>query len=330
MEGALLTIIVPVYNTVEYLERCVHSITAQTYKNLEILLIDDGSTDGSGELCDKLAKEDERIRVFHKENGGVSSARNVGLKEAKGEYYGFVDSDDYIEPEMYERLYAIIKKLGIMMAQVGRDEIDEEGNPLPDVCELVEYELGITRKELFRDLLMHKGDASFCTKLTARSMFDDLEFPDGKLNEDFRVLTEMLVDITFKGVAVIPYLGYHVFYRANSNSRRSDKNDFSQVYGDSVDHADVALDATEDCCWDLIDVAFRFCVCQRLQYLLHIPIPQMNKQKEQYCAIVKWMRQNWWRSMRNTYLTKKEKLYHTLFAIAPKGIRQIHAFIRRK
>ena len=98
----LITVIVPVYNILEYLPRCVRSITAQSYRNLEILLVDDGSTDGTGDLCERLAEEDGRIRVFHKENGGTSAARNLGLAHASGEYVGFVDSDDYIEPDMYE------------------------------------------------------------------------------------------------------------------------------------------------------------------------------------------------------------------------------------
>ena len=98
----LISVIIPVYNIMEYLPRCVHSVTAQTYQNLEILLVDDGSTDGSGELCDRLAKEDPRIKVFHKENGGSSSARNLGLRNARGECVGFVDSDDYVEPDTYE------------------------------------------------------------------------------------------------------------------------------------------------------------------------------------------------------------------------------------
>ena len=89
----LLTIIIPAYNIPEYLPRCVHSVMAQTYRRLEIILVDDGSTDGTGELCDELAKEDDRIRVYHKENGGSSSARNLALRYAAGEYKGLVDSD---------------------------------------------------------------------------------------------------------------------------------------------------------------------------------------------------------------------------------------------
>ena len=92
----LVSVIVPVYNILDCLERCVDSLLAQTYKEIEILLVDDGSTDGTGTLCDQLAEKDSRIRVFHKENGGSSSARNVGIQQARGEYLGFVDSDDYV------------------------------------------------------------------------------------------------------------------------------------------------------------------------------------------------------------------------------------------
>ena len=99
-----ISIIVPVYNVEKYLHRCVDSVLAQTHQNIEVLLIDDGSQDNSGKICDEYAEKDARVRVFHKENGGVSSARNLGLIEAKGEYIGFVDADDYIDSSMYEIL----------------------------------------------------------------------------------------------------------------------------------------------------------------------------------------------------------------------------------
>ena len=104
----LISVIVPVYNTKDYLVRCVDSICAQTYRNLELLLVDDGSTDGTGRLCEELAEKDSRIRVFHQENGGSSSARNLGIRNAAGGYLGFVDSDDYIEPDMYEKLLRVM------------------------------------------------------------------------------------------------------------------------------------------------------------------------------------------------------------------------------
>ena len=113
----LISIIVPVYNVEKYLEKCVNSIVNQTYKNLEIILVDDGATDSSGKLCDKLAKIDNRIKVYHKENGGLSDARNYGVERATGDYIGFVDSDDYIDSEMYGKLYEAIKKENVDVAE---------------------------------------------------------------------------------------------------------------------------------------------------------------------------------------------------------------------
>ena len=106
----LISVIVPIYNVEKYLEKCVNSITSQTYKNLEIILVDDGSTDSSPEICEKLKQSDDRIIVIHKKNGGLSSARNAGLDIAKGKYIGCVDSDDYIDEKMYEKLCRTLKE----------------------------------------------------------------------------------------------------------------------------------------------------------------------------------------------------------------------------
>ena len=172
----LISVIVPVYNIIPYLPRCVESLRTQTYENLEILLIDDGSTDETPALCDRLATGDERIRVFHKENGGPSSARNFGLQQAGGEYVGFVDSDDYVDADMYERLYGAIEKTGMPVAQVGRDEIDKDGNILPNICEPVATEQVIPAEDFLKELLMHRGDCSFCTKLLRKDLFTIMYF----------------------------------------------------------------------------------------------------------------------------------------------------------
>lgn len=103
--GELVSIIVPVYNTEKYLQECVESICKQSYKNLEIIIINDGSTDSSGKICDEFARKDSRIQVIHKKNEGVSVARNIGLEIAQGQYIGFIDSDDLCEPRLYEKLY---------------------------------------------------------------------------------------------------------------------------------------------------------------------------------------------------------------------------------
>ena len=329
MTKPLITVIVPVYNILEYLPRCVHSITAQTYRNLEIILVDDGSTDGTGALCDELAAEDTRIKVLHKENGGSSSARNLGLDHAKGEYIGFVDSDDYISPDMYEVLWQGIERFDAPIAQVGRDEIDEQGNYLPNICEPPTEDMCISAEDFLRELLLHRGDCSFCTKLTHRDLFRAYRFPVGKLNEDFRLLVEMLTKAGAEAVASLPGQSYHVFYRIGSNSRKADKEDFSRVYGDCVDNADMVSELVEKQFPALEQTAFRFGIFQRLEYLLHIPISQMTRENEMYRNIVKYMRTTWVKSMTNPILTRKNKIYHTLFAIAPKGIRQLHRAMGR-
>lgn len=326
MEKPLISIIVPIYNIKEYLPRCVRSIIAQTYKNLEILLIDDGSTDGTGELCEELAKEDDRIRVFHKENGGSSSARNLGIDRAQGEYLGFVDSDDYIDSHMYEHLYEAIEKYNVTVAQVGRDELDEEGRMLPNICEPPHSAICMENVDFLRELLLHRGDCSFCTKLLKKELFEIQQFPVGVLNEDFHLLVNLLPQIGI--IASLPQQDYHVFCRMGSNTRKQEG--FSRVFADNVDNADMVTEIVKQNYPELKEEVFRFGIFQRIDYMLHIPINRMNKDNEMYRRIVKYLRKNWMQSMTNSILTFKNKCYHTVFSIAPKAARQLHQKITKQ
>lgn len=327
MSKPLISIIVPVYNIEDYLERCVNSICGQTYDNLEILLVDDGSTDKSGALCDEFAKKDIRIQVLHKRNGGSSSARNLGISQAKGEYLGFVDSDDYISSDMYELLYEAMVEHDAEITQIGRDEIDEQGNYLPNICEPPKEKVFIESREFLKEMLLHRGDCSFCTKLVKKELFELGKFPEGELNEDFHLLIQFLMQI--KGIVSLPKQTYHVFYRMGSNTRKQDKEAFSRVFGDNVNNADLAEHFVAEKFPQLKDIAFRFGMYQRLEYLLHVPVSRMNKENEQYVAICKHVRNNWWKMLQSPYLTKKNKVYLTLFAIAPKGIRVVHKKLKK-
>ncbi len=324
----LISVVVPVYNTLKYLPKCVASITAQTWNNLEILLVDDGSTDGTGALCDELARRDSRIKVYHKRNGGSSSARNLGIRKAKGEYLGFVDSDDFIEPDMYERLAEAAIEYDAHMVQIGRNEVEEDGNLLPDICTPPKNIESIDSQAFLKELLMHRGDCSFCTKLIRRECMSEEAFPVGVLNEDFHLLIHMLPELG--NVISLPEVGYHVLYRMGSNTRKEKEDHFSRVFADSVDNADVVFSMVKELYPELEPVAFRFGVFQRIEYMLHIPIGQMNQDNDQYGRIVKWLRDHWRMAMGNPFLTVKNKVYHTLFAMAPKGIRIIHKFVRGK
>lgn len=338
MQTPLISVIVPVYNIMEYLPRCVGSIQKQTYPNLEIVLVDDGSTDGTGALCDELAKGDERIRVYHKANGGSSSARNLALKQVKGEYIGFVDSDDYISENMYQCLYEGIMKYDVLVTQIGRDEIDEQGNMLPNICEPPKEDVLIGHREFLKELLMHRGDCSFCTKLFHRSVLEGKEFPTGALNEDFHFLIQLLPEIG--QIVSLPPQTYHVFYRMGSNSRKKDKEQFSRVFADCVVNADSVLEMVqrensqkgaaitkED--RELVKIALRFWVFQRLEYMLHIPISQMRTDNSFYRSVVKSLRSKWLQGLCNPYLTNKNKIYMMLFVIAPKGVRKLHKTIKK-
>lgn len=331
MNIPLISVIVPVYNVKEYLPRCVASIMQQTYQNLEIILVDDGSTDGTEQLCEKLAEKEQRIRVFHKQNGGSSSARNFGLKKALGAYVAFVDSDDYIEPDMYERLMNAILEWHTDIAQIGRDEVEVDGSRRPDICVPPQKDCFLSSEEFMKELLLHKGDCSFCTKLMKRELLENRQFPEGVLNEDFHLLIQMLPHI--EGIASLCGQTYHVCYRIGSNTRKRDNNDFSRVFADNVDNADLAQRIVDQTYPSLHTIAIRFGLFQRMDYLLHIPIVQMQKENVQYQQICMYIKKHIADIVKNTYLTKKNKIYLLLFAVAPKKVRQIHAFsmkLRRK
>lgn len=219
----LISVIIPVYNVDSYIEKCINSVLNQSYKNLEIILVDDGSTDKSGEICEKY-KYDSRVNVFHKKNGGLSSARNYGIKHSKGHYISFLDSDDYIDKYFIENLYnALINQkenCKISMCRFTREENDflvsEEKAKL------------VSSEETLKNILYQKDDSLYSVaawnKLYHRSVFEKIEFPEGFINEDMFVICEVLSKTEY--VAVIDYKGY--YYRINNNSitqkRFSSKN----------------------------------------------------------------------------------------------------------
>lgn len=185
-----ISVIVPVYKVEKYLNRCVQSIAAQTYENLEIILVDDGSPDNCGALCDEWAQKDSRIKVVHKENGGLSSARNAGVAVATGAYVGFVDSDDYIHPQMYEKLYEALVENGADISICGCDYVDEETD-VPDLNMRTRSPLKkevLTREQAYRIISDIKdGYAFYVTawnKLYPRRFFDVLQFKEGFIHED--------------------------------------------------------------------------------------------------------------------------------------------------
>lgn len=181
-EKALISVIIPVYKVEKYVEKCIQSVINQTYENLQIILVDDGSPDNCGKICDEYAKKDHRIEVIHKSNGGLSDARNKGLEIAKGEYIGFVDSDDYIEADMYEVLYNLLKQYNADVSicnfytvSQGKISIKNADNGIN------EY----NRIEILKEILLDKNIQSYAwNKLYKKELFDEIKYPIGKKYED--------------------------------------------------------------------------------------------------------------------------------------------------
>lgn len=193
----LVSIIVPVYNVEQYLERCLDSLVNQTLKDIEIILVDDGSTDDSGNICDKYAKKDKRIKVIHKENGGLSDARNIGLSIARGKYIGFVDSDDFISLDMYKKLFNCIEHGNYDIASCEFKKVYEynEKEIASNTMKIItkEYD-NIQALENYFDEYTDKREMQtvVCNKIYRRELFDNIKFPYGKLYEDGYVTYKLL------------------------------------------------------------------------------------------------------------------------------------------
>jgi len=200
---ALISVIVPVYKVEDYLDRCVESILAQTFTDFELILVDDGSPDNCPAMCDAWAEKDKRIKVIHKENGGLSDARNVGIDRAKGEYLSFVDSDDYIHPRMLEILYATIFECNTKLAVGGFCRTD--GETLPEVNEwkITKYKT----EEFYRKRIVDATIA--CAKLYHKECFADIRYPIGRLHEDEFVTYQILFMFSSVPMADIPLYGYY-------------------------------------------------------------------------------------------------------------------------
>lgn len=179
----LISVIVPVYKVEPYLDRCVRSIVEQTYENLEIILVDDGSPDNCGARCDAWAAKDSRVRVIHKKNGGLSDARNAGLAVASGEYISFIDSDDCIAPEFVAELHAALGRTGADIAECATAFVDEGGNLLCQRSTAAGTQM--EKMEGLRRLVLEDGIyQTVWNKLYRRAVIDGIFFENGKYHED--------------------------------------------------------------------------------------------------------------------------------------------------
>lgn len=210
----MVSVIIPVYNVQQYLARCVESVLAQTHRDLEVILVDDGSTDSCGTLCDQYAAQDQRVKVVHKSNGGLSSARNAGLDVMTGERVTFLDADDFIHREFVDKLlHAMGNDADIAVARW--QECDEGEKPhVADV--LWSNVISFTRDEAIDEIYYQRRlTHSACSRLFDARLFDGLRFPDGKLYEDLAISYDLLKKVTKVTYVDGPAL-YYYMHRAGS------------------------------------------------------------------------------------------------------------------
>lgn len=211
----LISIIVPIYNVEKYLKKCVNSILDQTHRNLEVILVDDGSVDNCAKISDDFSKLDSRIIVVHKKNEGLAEARNIGLKIAKGKYIGFIDSDDYIEKNMFEILYNNIIKYN---ADISVCNIVEEKENGEIIKVYIKEDIGIQQFNKIEALQKLARDRTItnhaCNKLYKRALFESIKYPYRRKMEDMAT-TYKLFDLANK-IVVDSSIGYHYIQRKSS------------------------------------------------------------------------------------------------------------------
>lgn len=211
---SLISIVIPVYNVEKYLSKCLNSIRKQTFKNLDVILIDDGSTDRSGKICENYCKKDSRFRVIHQENRGQAAARNLALDIAKGKYVCFVDSDDYIEETMIEKLYNSITNDNADIAICGYNRVNEMGE-LTKTFLPFHSERILSKQEAVLEVLKDTHLFSFLwDKIFKKELFEDVKFPENKLFED--VATVYKVIQKAEKIKAIPLALYNYVERSSS------------------------------------------------------------------------------------------------------------------
>ena len=298
--GKLLSVIVPVYKVEDYLEKCVNSILDQTYKNLELLLVNDGSKDNSLALCHRLSDADARIRVFDKPNGGAASARNLGLREANGEYIGFCDADDFFDLDAFETLISIMEEKGLPTIECLSRAVDIYGKLIAcddDSRQLIEQ----TAEEAIRDIFLRKGSVSLATRITKAEYIKDICIPEGRRVEDFYFTILLLLKTGSTAIYHYPY--YTCFCSEGSVTRSKGGN----IYFDALYFYDKALEVLKDTGYQMYSEQRYYLF--KMYYLLSISLT--SKECKTYKNEIKAIKKNLKKCSKeidaNSHLLGKEK-----------------------
>ena len=221
-----ISVVIPVYNVEEYLKKCVDSVLSQTETDFECILVNDGSTDNSGALCDEIAKQDSRIRVIHQENTGLGGARNTGIREAKSDWLLFIDSDDYIEPQTLDLTLKEAEKTDADMVIFAIRSVNDAGKQLAVLNDSVEHRRVYSPQ---KDTFLLKGMVTACNRICKKSLFTDFNiyFPSKVWYEDIRTTTKLLAHS--KQVVYIENVLYNYLMREGSITKNVNADRNSEI-----------------------------------------------------------------------------------------------------
>ena len=290
---SLVSIIVPVYNVERYLPKCLESLKNQTYETIEIIIVDDGSTDDSGKICDDFAKEEKRARVFHKKNGGLSSARNYGIKKAKGEYVCLVDSDDYVKTEFVERMLNSVSNEKIDVVVCGYNG----SAPRP---------VTLTGREATIKLLTRQENLDIIAwnKMYKRELFDSVSYPKGMNYEDNLTTYKLLSKA--RRVAYIGESLYEYVERGESITNKSKKEE-KLKYREKAAQEAIEYFKGDDDLKAAAEISMLTAKIALIDFAVSCEIGKQFLDED-----IKWVNDNKNKILKNKFLNQKLRLYITL------------------
>lgn len=318
--NSLISVIVPVYNVEKYLERCIDSLLSQTYKNLEIILVDDGSTDNSGQICDKYGECDKRIVVIHKENGGLSSARNEGINCSNGEYIGFIDSDDWVDERMYEVLLCNLIKYDADISDIDSITIDHY-ETIVNKPEKIAVKDG---QDMLRDYFI-LDKYSVCRKLYKREVIGNVRFPVGKINED--ICTNFRFLKNAKRLVKSSLIMYYYFSNPNSITGTVFKEkdfDLLDACSELIEETKSSLELQK-----LAEIKLAISYYSLLGRYIMYPHSSFRNLDDKVHFLHEKLRSNYLKIMKSHTKLKKKCMVSIVALIKPKKLKQIANLLKR-
>ena len=315
-ENEMVSIIVPVYNVEKYISRCIESLVRQSYKNIEIVLVDDGSTDSSGNICEEYSRCDNRIQVIHKKNGGQGSARNVGLKHSKGEYISFLDSDDYYELTAIEELLMGMKEKDLDISSCNYQRIDDTGH-IMSIFDNKYDDFVVDGTEAIKRMWYQEViNLSPWGKVYKRALWNDCYFEEYRYSEDYATMHKVYIKADRFGYIHKPLVNYTV--RMDSAVRTINERKF-----EILDIADIVVDYISKTHPELYDASIVSAMSANLHIFMKLPnIFGSYKDTANRCKT--FIRNNMNTVMKDPRVNKRTRYALLLFMVHPELARTVY------